>query len=91
MSLVFNNGKYIGKCSDLEVEKRQGSQDFVKLKDFELNKSLWFSEDKEEMLLDIKEQLESAIYHPIGDQEEWRLIEDSLVKLKMLLSNSPVS
>lgn len=34
MSLVYNNGKPIGKCKSYSIEKVQGTRDFVKLQDF---------------------------------------------------------
>lgn len=35
MSIVYNNGRAIGKCKSYEIEKVQGSKDFVKMVDFE--------------------------------------------------------
>lgn len=34
MSLVYNNGKPVGRCNSFVIEKVQGTSDFIKMKDF---------------------------------------------------------
>ncbi|MEO1772521.1 hypothetical protein [Candidatus Enterococcus ferrettii] len=68
MSLIYNNGKPIGRCDSYEIEKVLGASDFVKLKNFSfLNSNLTSNQD---MLLDwmLEETKEIKEYgfHPTG-------------------------
>lgn len=41
MSLIYNNGKPVGRCDSFEIEKVQGTSDFIKIRKFSfLNSSI---------------------------------------------------
>lgn len=68
MSLVYNNGKPIGRCEAFEIETCMGTSDFVKMKDFTLLES--HLSENQNMLLDwmlgeMKEVQEYS-FHPTG-------------------------
>lgn len=68
MSLIYNNGKPIGRCDSFSIEEVQGTSDFIKLRNFSfLNSNLTESQDMllNWMLEETKEVKEYGI-HPTG-------------------------
>lgn len=55
MSLVYNNGKPIGRCESFDIETVQGTSDFIKMKDFEM-KQPDLSEKQQEYFDWLKEE-----------------------------------
>lgn len=75
MSIVYNNSRAIGKCKSYEIEKVQGSKDFLKMVDFEtfdrLNENqnvvltwlkYWHNHDPFFTLSDLYESVEPGEY-----------------------------
>lgn len=55
MSLVYNNGKPIGRCESFDIETVQGTSDFIKMKGFEM-KQPNFSKSQQEYFDWLKEE-----------------------------------
>lgn len=69
MSLVYNNGKFIGKCESLSIEKHQGTSPFIMLYNFEL-KPKELNEMQEEMLKKLK-----INFHQHERSADWAIYE----------------
>lgn len=68
MSLIYNNGKPVGRCESFEIEKVQGTSDFIKIKKFSfLNSSIT---ENQQMILDwmLEEtaDVQEYSFHPTG-------------------------
>ncbi|EPH61133.1 hypothetical protein D931_02810 [Enterococcus faecium 13.SD.W.09] len=68
MSLIYNNGKPIGRCESYEIEKVQGTSDFIKINNFSFLNSL-ITENQQMLLdwmLDETEDVQEYSFQPTG-------------------------
>lgn len=68
MSLIYNNGKPVGRCDSFEIEKVQGASEFIKIKNLSfLNSSI--TENQQMLLdwmLDETKDVQEYSFHPTG-------------------------
>ncbi|MBF0015305.1 hypothetical protein HAX42_13915 [Enterococcus casseliflavus] len=66
MSLVYNNKKFIGKCSKFAIEKVQGTSPFVMLENFELKQPHLNENQQKTCNLCNEEQKQATVYDSRG-------------------------
>lgn len=68
MSLIYNNGKPVGRCDSFKIEKVQGTSDFIKIKNFSFSSRL-ITENQQMILdwmLDETEDVQVYGFQPTG-------------------------